>query len=61
MEGGVQEISLQDSEAGTCMTLNTVVHELLHSVGLYHEQSRADRDNYITVQYSNMAQGTLYI
>lgn len=30
-------------------TSGDVIHEMLHVLGLYHEQSRHDRDNYITV------------
>lgn len=56
---GAQDLNLQDSSSGTCMTFDTVVHELLHAVGLYHEQSRYDRDGYITVQYANIEPGTV--
>lgn len=32
-----------------CVTLSTVAHELGHAVGFYHEHTRPDRDDYITV------------
>ncbi len=32
-------------------------HELMHSLGVRHEQARPDRDTYITVNYSNIQAG----
>lgn len=57
MTQGAQDLSLQDDSTGTCMTHDIVVHELLHAVGLYHEQSRFDRNSYVTVNYNNIAAG----
>lgn len=38
-----------------CANLNSIVHELGHLIGLYHEHSRPDRDKYIRVLYENLS------
>lgn len=43
-QGGEQELSL-----GVGATVGTAIHEFGHALGLWHEQSRGDRDQHITV------------
>ncbi|XP_070542993.1 zinc metalloproteinase nas-12-like isoform X2 [Ptychodera flava] len=49
--GGPQKLSL----AGDCDTLGTVIHEIMHALGFQHEQSRADRDDFVTILWKNIA------
>lgn len=61
MIGGAQRISLDSScfrcTASGC-TPGSVIHEFLHALGFHHEQSRTDRDEYVTVNYDNIQPGT---
>jgi astacin len=47
--GGQQFVTL----GMECKTGN-VIHEIGHVVGLFHEQSREDRDNYIDIVFDNI-------
>ncbi len=47
-QGGKQLIRLVDFQRGK------IVHEICHSLGMFHEQCKENRDDYITVYYSNI-------
>ncbi|KAF4517885.1 hypothetical protein B566_EDAN001839, partial [Ephemera danica] len=54
--GGNQTLNLQ---APACVTsVGTAIHELLHTIGFYHEHSRMDRDSYVTINYNNIEPGS---
>ncbi|XP_041972189.1 zinc metalloproteinase nas-13-like [Aricia agestis] len=53
--GGRQEVNLQIP--GCVSKKGTVLHELLHAVGFFHEQSRPERDDFVTINYNNIKFG----
>ncbi len=51
-QGGEQTINFDSG-----CSLGNAKHEILHALGLYHEQSRCDRDTYVDVFLANVESG----
>lgn len=53
-QGGPQEVKIKTNDEGT------VIHEVMHALGFFHEHSRADRDHYISINTSNIRPDKMY-
>ncbi|RCN46569.1 hypothetical protein ANCCAN_07429 [Ancylostoma caninum] len=51
---GVGHVYLETNDLTTCMEPRIIIHELMHTAGLWHEHSREDRDEYIKVHLENV-------
>ncbi len=47
--GGEQIVNI-----GSGCGYGSIIHEICHALGFWHEQSRADRDNYVTIHWDNI-------
>ena len=53
---GPQVISLDKN----CLHTGTIVHEFVHIIGLQHEHTRPDRDQYVTINFENIESDQQY-
>lgn len=51
---GAQTLSLA---SGCLNNIGTTAHEFMHAMGWFHEQSRPDRDDHVTIMYENITPG----
>lgn len=50
---GKQQISIGSG----CEYKGIAIHEMLHALGFYHEQTRLDRDKHVIIKYDNIKKG----
>ena len=53
---GSQQLSLQ----GWCFNPGAIEHEFYHAIGVYHTQSRTDRDEHVKIHFENIMEGMDY-
>lgn len=61
---GVNGVNLEeacDGLSGNAAVQNreesVIMHEVMHALGVYHEQSRCDRDDFVTINWGNIEDG----
>jgi hypothetical protein len=55
--GHNHQLMLESSSTAICTSYVTVLHELMHTLGLLHEQQRYDRDKYVNINLENIPDG----
>lgn len=57
MQGGEQKLTIADE----CDDAASITHLILHALGLWHEQSRPDRDTYVEILWENIYPGKIQL
>merc|ERR1711934_1246767 len=52
---GSQDMSLDND--GGCMFPHIIEHEFYHAIGVFHTQSRTDRDDHVKINFENIRNG----
>ncbi|KAK9686994.1 Astacin (Peptidase family M12A) [Popillia japonica] len=55
--GGAQLLNLQRNG---CVWDHIIIHEFLHAIGFYHQQSSTERDDYVAIMWENITPGTAH-
>ena len=55
---GFQNVAAQPMTGSAACVVGTILHEMGHIIGLYHEFQRPDRDYYVTLNYNNVIKGS---
>ncbi|NXV10837.1 MEP1B protein, partial [Cepphus grylle] len=50
---GLQQLSI----GANCDKIGTIQHEFMHALGFWHEQSRSDRDDYVSIMWDRIQAG----
>jgi len=56
-QGGKQSVNLAHR---CCTNPGSTVHEFMHALGFGHEQTRPDRDEFVTVFFENISKGARF-
>ncbi|EDO44568.1 predicted protein [Nematostella vectensis] len=53
----VEDVGQEVSLGSGCNDKKIIMHELMHAIGFWHEQSRPDRNKYVEVLWENIQEG----
>lgn len=53
--GGRQAVNLKSPSC--TFRRGTIIHEIMHALGFFHEQNRPDRDDWVDIQFDNIRSG----
>ena len=51
-QGGLQKLNI--SHKSNCFHPRIIAHEFIHALGFFHEQNRADRDEFVKINMHNI-------
>jgi hypothetical protein len=52
--GGRQDLSMGFDAGGTCLWVGTMMHEMMHAIGIEHMHADYNRDDYVTIFLENV-------